>query len=548
MNKILSAIYQQAIATPKKIALTDQSRHLTYAELVAQVDELANWLVEQNIDRAGLWGENSIEWIIADFAAWKAGITLVPLPRFFSHAQLQHVIAQAQLPCLLVCGDITKVTDVSERKTTSVAAIYLDTIYTEAMYAEANYPNKIYFKKLIADQHSRAINSVAKITFTSGTTGTPKGVCLSSSTLENVTLALAERMYSGINTIDLSTHLNLLPLSTLLENVAGVYVPLYLGKRVVVLTGATLGLTGSSQLSLSQLLQALHQYQPNSVIVLPQILQGFVAASVQGLALPASLKFIAVGGARTPATLIEQARTMKIPVYEGYGLSECASVVSLNSPVADKIGSVGKALNHVDIKIENGVINVRGNVFSGYLGQTAQIQDEWLDTGDLGYIDDEGFIFITGRKKNVLISSFGRNISPEWIEAELSLCRSIGQVMVIGDSQPFCSAIIVPASAEVTTGHITQDIRRINQHLPDYARVQKFIIATGPFTPTNQLLTDNGRLRRAAIAGQYLNAIAAIYSDPQSFSLSHSTQQLTQHLTQQPSAATQQPGVVYDIL
>ncbi|HEY0892040.1 MAG TPA: AMP-binding protein [Cellvibrio sp.] len=511
MNKILSAIFQHAISTPEKIALTGKTTQLTYAQLAAQIDELATWLSAQNIGRAGLWGENSIEWIVADLAAWKAGITLVPLPRFFSRTQLQHVIAQAQLPCLLVCGDIEQVIDVNERKNSPLAAIYLDT--------------------LIAYEQASSIDAVAKITFTSGTTGTPKGVCLSTPALENVTLALAERIYSGMNTSNLNTHLNLLPLSTLLENVAGVYVPLYLGKRVVVLPGAALGLTGSSQLSLPTLLQALHQYQPNSLIVLPQILQGFVAAGMQGFGLPASLAFIAVGGARTPAALIEQARAMKIPVYEGYGLSECASVVSLNSPLADKIGSVGKALNHVDIKIDNGVIKVRGNVFNGYLGQAANTNDEWLDTGDLGYIDDEGFIFITGRQKNLLISSFGRNISPEWIEAELSLCRAIAQVMVIGDSQPFCSAIIVPASAEVTAEQMTQDIRRINQHLPDYARVQKFIVAAEPFTPANQLLTDNGRLRRAAILGQYLNAIAAIYSDT----------------TTQPSSSQQHPGVVYDI-
>lgn len=511
MNKILAAIYDHAITTPKKIALTGQTTQLTYAELAAQIDDLAHWMSEQNIGRAGLWGENSIEWIVADLAAWKAGITLVPLPRFFSSTQLQHVIAQAQLPCLLVCGDIGQVADISDRKNSPLASIYLD--------------------QLNVTDTTEAIASVAKITFTSGTTGTPKGVCLSTSALENVTLALAERMYSAMNTSNLNTHLNLLPLSTLLENVAGVYVPLYLGKRVVVLPGVALGLTGSSQLSLPTLLQALHQYQPNSLIALPQILQGFVAAGMQGFGLPASLAFIAVGGARTPAVLIEQARAIKIPVYEGYGLSECASVVSLNSPVADKIGSVGKALNHVDIKIDNGVIKVRGNVFNGYLGQAANTNDEWLDTGDLGYIDDEGFIFITGRKKNLLISSFGRNISPEWIEAELSLCRTIAQVMVIGDSQAFCSAIIVPASAEVTAEQIAQDIRRINQHLPDYARVQKFIVAAEPFTPTNQLLTDNGRLRRAAILGQYLNAIAAIYSDT----------------TAQSSSSQQHSGVVYDI-
>lgn len=521
MNKILAAIYHHASATPKKIALTGQTTQLTYAELAAQVDTLANWLIEQNIGRAGLWGENSIEWIITDLAAWKANVTLVPLPRFFSTTQLQHVITQAQLPCLLVCGDIAQVADVSERNNSPIDNIYLDL--------------------LTGNENITAIDSIAKITFTSGTTGTPKGVCLSTVALENVTIALAERIYSAPNAdIDINVHLNLLPLSTLLENVAGVYVPLYLAKRVVVIAGAALGLTGSSQLSLPTLLQALHQYQPNSLILLPQILQGFVAASMQGFSLPASLKFIAVGGARTPAVLIEQARALGISVYEGYGLSECASVVSLNSPVAYKIGSVGKALGHVEIKIDSGLIKVRGNVFSGYLGQTAQASDEWLDTGDLGYIDNDGFIFITGREKNLLISSFGRNISPEWIEAELALCRSIAQVMVIGDSQPFCSAIVVPASAQTTAEQITQDIRQINQHLPDYARVQKFIVAAEPFTPTNQLLTDNGRLRRAAILGQYLTAIAAIYSNPGSPTSNFSTSN--------SSSSEQHAGVVYDIL
>jgi long-subunit acyl-CoA synthetase (AMP-forming) len=521
MNKILTAIYHQAVATPRKIALTGQTAQLTYAELAAQIDKLANWLIEQNIGRAGLWGENSIEWIVADLAAWKANVTLVPLPRFFSTTQLQHVITQAQIPFLLVCGELAPVAEVSGRNNSPINNIYLD--------------------QLTGNKNTTVIDSIAKITFTSGTTGTPKGVCLSTAALENVTLALAERIYSAPHAdIDINVHLNLLPLSTLLENVAGVYVPLYLGKRVVVVSGADLGLTGSSQLSLPILLQALHQYQPNSLILLPQILQGFVAASTQGFSLPASLKFIAVGGARSPAVLIEQARALGISVYEGYGLSECASVVSLNSPVADKIGSVGKALGHVEIKIDAGLIKVRGNVFSAYLGQETQASDEWLNTGDLGYIDSDGFIFITGRQKNLLISSFGRNISPEWIESELSLCRTIAQVMIIGDSQPFCSAIVVPASAQTTTEQITQDIRRINQHLPDYARVQKFIVASAPFTPTNQLLTDNGRLRRTAIFDHYLSAIAAIYSDSSSFtSLS---------FTSNFFSSKHQAGVVYDIL
>jgi long-chain acyl-CoA synthetase len=491
MNKILTAVNNHSIQTPSKIALIGEKSQLTYAQVAKQIDSLANWLSEQKISRAGLWGENSIEWIIADLAAWKAKVTLIPLPRFFSTTQLQHVIRDAQLNHLLVCGEIANVTSINARINSSIANIYLDQL--------CNEPKAV------------AIESVAKITFTSGTTGTPKGVCLSTEVLENVTIALAERIYSTPGAdLDINLHLNLLPLSTLLENIAGVYVPLYLGKTIVVLTGSSLGLTGSSQLSLPTLLQTLHQYKPNSLILLPQILQALVAAKSRGFGLPHSLDFIALGGARTPKALIEQARSLGIPVYEGYGLSECASVVSLNSPVANKVGSVGKPLNHVEIKIDEGLIKVRGNVFKQYLGQAVQQQDDWLDTGDLGYLDDEGFLFITGRKKNLLISSFGRNISPEWIESELSLCPSIAQVMVVGDGQAFCSAILVPRSNAADARQIATEISHINKQLPDYARIQKFILAE-PFTSHNQLLTDNGRLRRAAIMARYESTLHALY-------------------------------------
>lgn len=511
MNKILSAIYAHAKEHPHHIALMSEThnggsgattttpRELTYAQLVERIHQLATWLTGHNISRIGLWGENSPEWIIADLAAWKANVTLVPLPRFFSPTQLQHVIELAQLPCLLVCGNITPIAPTKERLYTPIKDIYLDYLTHGDAY-------------VTVDSTFNDAVRPSKITFTSGTTGAPKGVCLSTPALENITCALAERIYATPAAHnDITTHLNLLPLSTLLENIAGVYVPLYLGKCVVVLAGEVLGLHGSSQLSMPTLLQTLHRYQPSSLILLPQILQGLVAAKNHGYSLPDSLKFIAVGGAATAVQLLRAARTCGIPVYEGYGLSECASVVSLNSPISDKLGSVGKPLDHVAVKIEAGSIKVRGNGFDGYLGHTAPETDEWLDTGDLGYLDDEGFLFITGRKKNLLISSFGRNISPEWIETELSLCPAIGQVMVIGDAQAFCSAIIVAASHAIDPSTITEQISQINNSLPDYARIHKFILAHEKFTTSNHLLTDNGRLRRNAILAHYAQAINLLY-------------------------------------
>jgi long-subunit acyl-CoA synthetase (AMP-forming) len=186
--------------------------------------------------------------------------------------------------------------------------------------------------------------------------------------------------------------------------------------------------------------------------------------------------------------------------------------VSLNSPEDNCTGSVGKPLEHIAIRIDEGVIKIRNPGFDGYLGQVTQSNDEWFDTGDLGYFDEHGFLFITGRKKNVLISSFGRNISPEWIEAELLPCPFIQQLMVIGDAQPYCAAILVATSPNVDPQSICVYILAVNQELPDYARIHKFIIAPEPFSIANQLLTDNGRLRRTAIIAHYALAIDTLYS------------------------------------
>lgn len=493
MNRILAAINAHANSCPGKVALNGEFEEISYADLSKKIDLFADWLQNQKVGRVGLLGENSKQWIIADLAAWKAGVTLVPLPGFFSLSQLQHVIISARLSAVLVCGDSVQVPGASRRDPTPL--------------------NGVFLEKIMDCELAEPIHSVCKITFTSGTTATPKGVCLSTEAIENVALGLVERIYSSPeSTSAINVHLNLLPLATLLENIAGVYVPLLLGKRILVLPGSALGFMGSSQLSIPQLILTLERYQPNSIIVLPQILQGLVAAQAQGYLLPSSLQFVAVGGGKTPIGLIQQARANGIPVYEGYGLSECASVVSLNSAVDDLPGSVGKPLSSRVLKIEDGVIKVRNCGFYGYLDQPDSTDIEWIDTGDLGYLDDQGFLFITGRKKNLLISSFGRNISPEWIEAELSFCPHIRQVMVIGDAQPWCAAIVVAASADTDPQKIREYISAVNECLPDYARIHKFILSLMPFSIANDLLTNNGRLRREAIATRYAGAIEALYS------------------------------------
>jgi long-subunit acyl-CoA synthetase (AMP-forming) len=165
--------------------------------------------------------------------------------------------------------------------------------------------------------------------------------------------------------------------------------------------------------------------------------------------------------------------------------------------------------------VREGAIEVAGNVFAGYLGQAPAPRGAWLDTGDLGHFDDDGFLYVTGRRKNVLITGFGRNVSPEWIEGELALAPSVRQVLVLGDGRPHLAAIVVPAPG-ADAARIAADIRRVNAALPDYARIGRFIVADEPFLPANGLLTDNGRPRREAIAARHADAIDALYADAES--------------------------------
>jgi long-subunit acyl-CoA synthetase (AMP-forming) len=491
-NAVIAALQAHALQTPDDVALRGVSGALSYGELWQRVVQLSTWLRTQAVSVAGLSGENSVEWIIADLAAWHASVTLVPLPGFFSAAQLQHVLETTGLRHVLVCN--------------GAAAVATD------LNSVASPLSGIRLERLQVAPGTVAIAAgVCKITFTSGTTGTPKGVCLTTPMLEAVTRALAARIHAAPGMAEaLRVHFTLLPLSTLLENIAGVYVPLLLGKSISVRPGAAIGLHGSSGLDLAALLRALQAAQPDSLIVLPQILQALVVAASQGNPLPPSLRFVAVGGAATPLALLRRAQTLGIPVYEGYGLSECASVVALNAPGANRPGSVGRVLDHVRVRIEDGAIEVAGNVSAGYLGSPTPDRGPWLDTGDLGHLDADGYLYVSGRRKNLLISSYGRNISPEWVEGELSLCPSIAQSMVIGDAQPFLAAIVVPRK-DGSAADVARDIAATNAGLPDYARIRRFICAAEPFTGANQSLTENGRLRRDIIAARHDASIAALY-------------------------------------
>lgn len=149
----------------------------------------------------------------------------------------------------------------------------------------------------------------------------------------------------------------------------------------------------------------------------------------------------------------------------------------------------------------DGEIEVAGAHALGYLGQAPMLQ-RWLPTGDLGHLDDEGFLHVQGRKKNVLITGFGRNVSPEWIELCLAAQDSVAQAVVLGEGQAELGAVIWPLPG-ATAAEVRAGIDRANRALPDYARIGPWTLARAEFTVASGLATANGRPRRSAIAAMH---------------------------------------------
>jgi long-subunit acyl-CoA synthetase (AMP-forming) len=274
-----------------------------------------------------------------------------------------------------------------------------------------------------------------------------------------------------------------------------------------------LGFNGSAEFQLQKLLSTIERVQPNTLLLLPQLLLALVNAAESGWEVPASLKFIAVGGGKVAPHLIVRARQCQLPVYEGYGLSECASVVSLNASDENKPGSVGKPLPHLKVEIINEEIIVKQQAFLGYLNAPESWHQTTVATGDLGHLDEEGYLYINGRKKNILVSSYGRNINPEWVESELLSHPLIQQCVVFGDARPYCIALILPRNIDIDNTTIQQWINETNQRLPDYARIQDWLRLNKALTPNDDLLTDNGKPKRLQITKCYQTEIEQMYQN-----------------------------------
>jgi long-subunit acyl-CoA synthetase (AMP-forming) len=431
------------IHNPANLALIGETQKLTYGEVQREIAIRESQL--SSVAVLGLLLDNSCDWILWDLAAVQADVVCVPIPPFFTQEQIGNVIQRAGISHIISAEGMTP---------TGVSS-------TDGIHPKT-----------------------AKVTFTSGTTGDPKGVCLSQQGMEQVAVSLV-----GVLGAEMAKrHMSILPLAVLLENVAGVYATLIAGGTVYLPSLETIGFENPFQPEFHKLAAYLKRNEITTAIVVPELLRGLLAVQPD---LP-QLEFMAVGGSKISPLLIAAARQAGLPVYEGYGLSECASVVSLNTPENDQPGSVGKLLPHIELQVQEGEIMVKNSAFLGYLGERHSGE---YSTGDLGQVDRDGFLRIDGRKKNTLITSFGRNISPEWVESLLLSQPEILQVIVYGDGQPFLSALIVPASVKA---NIEEALQRSNHHLPEYAQIKNFQLVA-PFTVAEGTLTGTARPRREQI-------------------------------------------------
>jgi long-subunit acyl-CoA synthetase (AMP-forming) len=475
---------------PGRGALDDGVRSITYSQLVTLVNQEAQFLLAGQGLRFGLLADNGCGWAIADLAIHHLHRLNVPLPAWFAPTQLQHVVADA--------GIDTLVTDRPE--------VALD-IWPEFRVLAISPFSGLTILRREVDAGSRPAVpfGTAKVTYTSGSTAEPKGVCLSGATLNCVSRSLVQASSS----LGIRRHLCLMPLPTLLENIAGIHAALRAGATCVVPSTRESGMTFGA-LDPQRLLNTLLRTQPESIVLVPELLRLLVRAAQSGVPMPASLKFIAVGGATVSRSLLDEAAELRLPVFEGYGLSECGSVVCLNTPERLRRGSVGRPLPHARVSLDqSGQIIVEGAVMSGYLGDPPRHGPTRVQTGDLGELDEDGFLYVRGRTKNIFITSLGRNVSPEWVESELAHEPAIRHAIAFGEAQPAVTALLSPAKPDLPEDAIQAAIERVNARLPAHARVGRWVRMAEPPSFSNGLLTANGRVRREQALARYQTLLNA---------------------------------------
>lgn len=483
---LLDALTAQMVLRRDERAMHDGTTTLSWSELHWRAVDLAARLPEGPL---GLYGENDCAWAVTFLAALLAGRTVVPLPDFFSDAQCEHVVRAAGISTVLA-------TSGGERLAHRQGVAVVDPQSLRCSRSHDRSQTKAACDGSCAYGNAKIERATdALVVFTSGSTGRPKGVRL---TLANL-MATADALIEAVGISSDDSYLSVMPLSMLLEQVCALLVP--------VLTGAPVSFNREVARRIMQgeaidLASTVAQIKPSVMVLVPQLLSALVAQmkTARMSATELGLRFIAVGGASVGAAALNEARALGLPVFEGYGLTECASVVALNTPDHVQTGTVGRPLGNRRVEIIDGEIVVSGpSVMAGYLGAPDLDGNRW-PTGDVGVFTDDGALVVHGRKDNLIVSSNGRNVSPEWVEAAILETPGVQSAVVCPapDNDGLIALVVADWPADRACCERASLERRLAAVLPNYA-CPKSVVALSPATAAGLGLIRMGKPDRRLV-------------------------------------------------
>ncbi|MFG1301750.1 AMP-binding protein [Xanthobacter sp. V3C-3] len=481
MRQLFDALASHARRSPDRVAFSDPGGTIARAALMADAARLVAAL-PASARVVGLFLPNGRAYAVAQMALVASGRIAVPLPAFFSPAQIAHVVRDAGIELVLVApGDEGSVPDGIARQAVAV---------TGAPGAPPVFQE-----------------GYGTLVYTSGSTGQPKGVRHESGQVGWSAAALAE----AIGAQEDDSYLSVLPLSLLLESICALFIPALVGGRVHFETAISERIGRGAVRGIAE---AFARHRPTAGVLVPELLRLWVVElSAARMRAPDSLRFVAVGGAAVPPRVAEVAWQLGIPVHEGYGLSECGSVVAVNRPGRRVAGTVGEPLAGLALTVVDGELHVDGPcVTDGYL-RGASAPHPW-PTGDLATLGADGRLRVSGRKDNLVVTPLGRNVSPEWVETALLGDPFIAACAVTAAPDGL-AALVVPASAttewfaRASRASIDARIADACAGLPAYARPARTQVVDMAAAKAAGLFTDNGRIRRQVARDLILDHVAA---------------------------------------
>lgn len=480
----------------EQIAIKTKSSQFTYADLNTNINKYASLYPKCSFERIAILCENRPEWIFAFYAGWQNKSTIVPIDYMASNNDITFVLNDCKPNIIFT----------SNEKIDDMRIILKNLDYQPKIinFDNVEFPQSTNNKewKEQSDNEKTAV-----IIYTSGTTGSPKGVMLSyTNLLSNLDAVCYDaNIYNKDQQV-----LMLLPLHHIFPLAGTMLAPLYIGAPIIM----------SPSIQSSDLLETLKNNNVNLMVGVPRLyeliykgLKNKINASIAGRLLFAILKtfpnrklalkvfkkvhdgfgghleYMIAGGAALSPEVGIFFKTLGFKILEGFGMTESSPIITFNRPDNFKIGTPGQQLGKVKIEIRDGEIVAKGpNVMQGYFNRPKEtsdvLKDGWLYTGDLGYVDKDGFLYITGRKKEIIVLSNGKNINPVEVEDKLERISDLIDEVAIHLINDNLHALIVPDYSELAKANIKDIeayfkntiIAEYNKHASSYKRVMQFTL------------------------------------------------------------------------